>query len=134
MRWLTTIKRADEGKLVLERMELDETGFPQPTGELDEPWRPTPWVLALGQECDLSLVEDVPDIEVVDVVVTVGPNLMTGHAGVFAGGDMVPALQGGAFRTLCNILNTLLLCCLYSHLLPSLRIHQQQRFLTLNVP
>ncbi len=90
MRWLTTIKRADEGKLVLERMELDETGFPQPTGELDE-LEADALVLALGQECDLSLVEDVPDIEVVDGVVTVGPNLMTGHAGVFAGGDMVPA-------------------------------------------
>ena len=90
MRWLTTIKRADEGKLVLERMELDETGFPQPTGELDE-LEADALVLALGQECDLSLVEDVPDIEVVDGVVTVGTNLMTGHAGVFAGGDMVPA-------------------------------------------
>ena len=84
------IKGQGDPKLVLERMELDETGFPQPTGELDE-LEADALVLALGQECDLSLVEDVPDIEVVDVVVTVGPNLMTGHAGVFAGGDMVPA-------------------------------------------
>jgi len=90
MRWLSTIKRADEGKLVLERMELDETGFPQPTGELDE-LEADSLVLALGQECDLSLVEGVPGIEVEDGVVSVGPNLMTGRAGVFAGGDMVPA-------------------------------------------
>ena len=90
MRWLTTIKRADEGRLVLERMELDETGFPQPTGELDE-LEADSLVLALGQECDLSLVEGVPGIEVEDGVVRVGPNMMTGRAGVFAGGDMVPA-------------------------------------------
>jgi len=90
MRWLATIKRADEGKLVLERMELDETGFPQPTGELDE-LEADSLVLALGQECDLSLVEGVPGIEVEDGVVSVGPNMMTGRAGVFAGGDMVPA-------------------------------------------
>jgi 2-oxoacid:acceptor oxidoreductase delta subunit (pyruvate/2-ketoisovalerate family) len=36
MKWLSTIKRADEGKLVLEKMELDSSGFPQPTGELEE--------------------------------------------------------------------------------------------------
>ncbi len=90
MRWLTTIKRADEGKLVLERMELDETGFPQPTGEMDE-LEADALVLALGQECDLSLIDGVADIEVTDGVVKVGPNLMTGHPGVFAGGDMVPA-------------------------------------------
>ena len=27
MKWLSTIKHAEEGKLVIERMELDETGF-----------------------------------------------------------------------------------------------------------
>ena len=31
-----TITHADGGRLVLERMELDETGFPQPTGEFEE--------------------------------------------------------------------------------------------------
>ena len=36
VKWLSTIKHADEGKLVLERMELDDDGFPQPTGELEE--------------------------------------------------------------------------------------------------
>ncbi|KAA0269257.1 MAG: glutamate synthase, partial [Acidobacteria bacterium] len=90
MRWLSTVRRADEGRLVLERMELDETGFPQPTGELEE-LEADALVLALGQECDLSLVEGVAGIEVDDGVVGVGPNMMTGHAGIFAGGDMVPA-------------------------------------------
>ncbi|HEY1276467.1 MAG TPA: NAD(P)-binding protein [Thermoleophilaceae bacterium] len=89
MRWLSTIKHADEGKLLIEKMELDETGFPQPTGELEE-LEADSVVLALGQDTDLSLLEGVAGIEVEDGVVKVGPNMMTGCEGVFAGGDMVP--------------------------------------------
>ena len=90
MKWLSTIKQAGEGRLVLERMELDETGFPQPTGELEE-LEADSLVLALGQETDLSLLEGVPGLEVEDGVVQVGPGMMTGYPGIFAGGDMVPA-------------------------------------------
>ena len=90
MKWLSTIKHVDEGKLVVERMELDETGFPQPTGELEE-LEADSLVLALGQETDLSFLEGVSEIEVDDGVVSVGRNLMTGCPGIFAGGDMVPA-------------------------------------------
>ena len=90
MKWLSTIKQADEGRLVVEKMALDETGFPQPTGELEE-LEADSLVLALGQETDLSLLDDVPGLEVDDGVVKVGPNMMTGYPGIFAGGDMVPA-------------------------------------------
>ena len=90
MKWLSTVKRVDSGTLVIERMELDDTGFPQPTGELEE-LAADSLVLALGQETDISLVEDVPGIKIADGVVQVGPNMMTGHPGIFAGGDMVPA-------------------------------------------
>ncbi len=90
MKWLSTVKRADAGVLTIERMELDETGFPQPTGELEE-LEADSVVLALGQETDLSLLDRVPRLEVEDGVVKVGPDLMTGRPGVFAGGDMVPA-------------------------------------------
>jgi NADPH-dependent glutamate synthase beta subunit-like oxidoreductase len=90
MKWLSTIKHADGGRLVLEKMELDDTGFPQPTGELEE-LEADSLVLALGQETDLSLLDGVPGLEVEDGVVSVGPNMMTGHPGLFAGGDMVPA-------------------------------------------
>ena len=72
MKWLSTIKHADEGKLVIERMELDETGFPQPTGELEE-LEADSLVLALGQEADLSLLDGVPGIEVEDGVVAGRP-------------------------------------------------------------
>lgn len=90
MKWLSTIKHADGGKLVVEKMELDESGFPQPTGEL-EALEADSLVLALGQETDLSLLDGVPGLELEDGVVKVGPNMMTGHPGLFAGGDMVPA-------------------------------------------
>jgi 2-oxoacid:acceptor oxidoreductase delta subunit (pyruvate/2-ketoisovalerate family) len=90
MKWLSTVKRAEAGMLTLERMELDENGFPQPTGEL-ETLEADALVLALGQQSDLTLLEGVPGIETEDGVVQVGPDLMTGYPGVFAGGDMVPA-------------------------------------------
>jgi NADPH-dependent glutamate synthase beta subunit-like oxidoreductase len=90
MKWLSTIKRADEGKLVLERMELDDSGFPQPTGALEE-LQADSLVLALGQEADLSLLDGVPGLAVEDGVVQVDERMMTGSEGIFAGGDMVPA-------------------------------------------
>jgi len=48
-------------------------------------------VLALGQDVDLSLLERVPGLAIEDGVVKVGPNMMTGYPGIFAGGDMVPS-------------------------------------------
>jgi NADPH-dependent glutamate synthase beta subunit-like oxidoreductase len=90
MRWLSTIKRVEGERVTVERMRLDDQGFPQPTGELDE-LEADSVILALGQDTDLSLVEGVPGIEVSDGVVRVGADMMTGHAGIFAGGDMVPA-------------------------------------------
>jgi NADPH-dependent glutamate synthase beta subunit-like oxidoreductase len=90
MKWLSTVKQAEGGKLVLERMALDETGFPQPTGEFEE-LEADSLVLALGQEADLSLLDGVPGLEVEDGVVKVGPDMQTGYPGLFAGGDMVPA-------------------------------------------
>ncbi|MFW6203719.1 MAG: NAD(P)-binding protein [Actinomycetota bacterium] len=90
LRWLSTIAGADAGSITVERMELDETGFPQPTGELEE-LDADAVVLAIGQDVDRSLVEDVDGIEVEDGVIQVGPDMMTGRPGIFAGGDMVPA-------------------------------------------
>jgi 2-oxoacid:acceptor oxidoreductase delta subunit (pyruvate/2-ketoisovalerate family) len=91
MQWLSTIKQVgDGGTLTVERMELDASGVPQPTGKL-ETLEADSLILALGQDVDLSLLEDVPGLEVKDGVVQVDRNMMTGHAGIFAGGDMVPA-------------------------------------------
>jgi NADPH-dependent glutamate synthase beta subunit-like oxidoreductase len=90
MKWLSTIKRVDEGELTVEKMRLDEKGFPQPTGEF-ETLAADSLVLALGQDVDLSLLDGVPGLEIKDGTVQVGPNMMTGYAGIFAGGDMVPS-------------------------------------------
>ena len=75
---------------VVEKMELDETGFPQPTGEF-ETMEADSLVLALGQDVDLSFLEHVPGLEIAGGVVKVDAQMMTGHPGVFAGGDMVPS-------------------------------------------
>jgi len=90
MKWLSTIKRVDEGVLTVEKMKLDEKGFPQPTGEF-ETLEADSLVLALGQDVDLALLDGVPGLEIKDGVVKVAPNMMTGYAGIFAGGDMVPS-------------------------------------------
>ena len=90
MRWLSTVKHADAGSLTLEKMRLDDTGFPQPTGEY-ETLETDCLVLALGQDADLTVLEGVPGVTFEDGVVQVGPDLMTGHPGIFAGGDMVPS-------------------------------------------
>ena len=89
VRWLSTIRQAEAGRLILERMHLDESGFPVPTGELEELGADT-LVLALGQDTDLSLLEGLDGVAVSDGVVQVGGDLMTGHPGIFAGGDATP--------------------------------------------
>ncbi|WP_163507171.1 NAD(P)-binding protein [Fodinicola acaciae] len=89
LRWLSTIAQADEGRVVVEKMRLDDSGFPQPTGEYDELGADTV-ILAIGQRADLSLVERLADVEWKNDQLTVGADLMTGHPGVFAGGDVVP--------------------------------------------
>ena len=62
---------------------------PDPTGELETIDADT-LVLAIGQNVDLSVVERAPGVRVVDRVVEVDAHMMTGHPGLFAGGDMVP--------------------------------------------
>ena len=90
IKWLSTIKHAGEHNLTLEKMALDDKGFPQPTGEF-ETMEADSLVLALGQDVDLSLLEGVSGLEIKDGVVQVVSNMMTGHQGIFAGGDMVPS-------------------------------------------
>ena len=91
VKWLSTIKQVGEGTLTIERMELDAKGNPTPTG-IYETLSADSVVLALGQDVDLSLLDRVAGLEIDDGVVRVDPaTMMTGHPGLFAGGDMVPA-------------------------------------------
>ncbi len=89
--WLRTITAFDGPELTVEAMELDENGFPQPTGRFETLAADTV-ILALGQETDTAFLRLVPGVEFGrDGTVQVSPSMMTGCPGVFAGGDMVPA-------------------------------------------
>jgi formate dehydrogenase beta subunit len=91
MHWLRTIKEIGEGTITIEVMELDENGRPRPTGKL-ETLEADSLILALGQETDSAFLKQVPDVEFKeDGTVIVDDNMMTGHEGLFAGGDMVPS-------------------------------------------
>jgi 2-oxoacid:acceptor oxidoreductase delta subunit (pyruvate/2-ketoisovalerate family) len=89
VKWLSTIKQAGQSSITVEKMTLDASGNPQPTGEF-ETLAADSVVLALGQDVDLSLLEGVPGLEIDDGVVKVDAGMMTGYPGIFAGGDMVP--------------------------------------------
>ena len=89
--WLRTIHNIDETTFKVEVMELDENGQPQPTGRY-ETLQADALILALGQNVDSALLQNVPDIEFrKDGTVIVDEGMMTGHPGIFAGGDMVPS-------------------------------------------
>jgi NADPH-dependent glutamate synthase beta subunit-like oxidoreductase len=89
--WLRTITAFDGPELTVEAMELDEHGFPQPTGRFETLAADTV-ILALGQETDTAFLRQVPGVEFGrDGTVQVSASMMTGCPGVFAGGDMVPA-------------------------------------------
>jgi 2-oxoacid:acceptor oxidoreductase delta subunit (pyruvate/2-ketoisovalerate family) len=89
--WLRTIREATNEAIVVEKMRLDDEGWPQPTGELETIEADTV-VLALGQQVDPTVLERVPGVRLAkDGRVEIGADMMTGHPGLFAGGDMVPA-------------------------------------------
>jgi len=88
--WLRTIKSIDETTFNVEIMEIDENGKPKPTGEI-ETIEADDLILALGQDTDTDFMRNIPGIEFQwDGCVQVSENMMTGHEGIFAGGDMVP--------------------------------------------
>ena len=89
--WLRTIKKMDEGAITIEKMKLNEDGWPEPTGEFETIEADTV-ILALGQQTDSSFLQKLDGVEFDrNGVVKVDSSMMTGHPGVFAGGDMVPS-------------------------------------------
>lgn len=90
VRWLSTINKFDGDRIVLEKMQLNSEGFPEPTGEFEE-LDADSLVLALGQDTDLSLLEHADDVTVRDGAVQVLDSMMASSTGIFAGGDAVPA-------------------------------------------
>lgn len=88
--WLRTIKAIDQTTFTVEVMRV-ENGRPVPTGEF-ETLEADALILALGQDTDTGFLRNVPGIAFKDDgTVVVGPDMMTGHSGIFAGGDMVPS-------------------------------------------
>jgi NADPH-dependent glutamate synthase beta subunit-like oxidoreductase len=77
--------------LQVEVMELDDSGYPQPTGKFETLAADTV-ILALGQKSETEFLREVPGVEVArDGTVQVSATMETGCPGVFAGGDMVPS-------------------------------------------
>ncbi len=87
---LRAIKNAIDQTISLVEMALDVQGKPQPTGRFESLQADTV-VLAIGQEVETHLVEGIDGVSVRDGVVEIDEHMMTGHQGVFAGGDMVPS-------------------------------------------
>ena len=88
--WLRTIKSFEGATLEVEVMRLDQNRSPVPTGEF-ETLEADSVILALGQDTDTTFLQNVPGITFKNNgTVSVGRDMQTGCAGVFAGGDMVP--------------------------------------------
>jgi NADPH-dependent glutamate synthase beta subunit-like oxidoreductase len=80
--WLRTITAFDGPELTVEAMELDDSGFPQPTGRFETLAAETV-ILALGQDTDTGFLRQVPGVEFQrDGTVQVSATMMTGAAGV----------------------------------------------------
>jgi Pyruvate/2-oxoacid:ferredoxin oxidoreductase delta subunit len=74
-------------------MKIDDQGVPQPTGAF-ETLQADSVILALGQQAQTGFLKAIPGIVFKDDgTVIVGPDMMTGHPGIFAGGDMTPSLR-----------------------------------------
>lgn len=88
--WLRTISNVDSTAITVERMEIVD-GKPVPSGSF-ETLEADSVILALGQETDTGFLRGIAGIEFrEDGTVVVAPSMMTGHPGIFAGGDMVPS-------------------------------------------
>ncbi len=90
VKWLSTIDSASSEGLKIEKMKLDESGYPQPSGEYEE-LAADSVVLAIGQNVDLSILKSVEGLELQKDAVTVNTTTFeTTVPGLFAAGDMVP--------------------------------------------
>ncbi len=90
IKWLSSIHNIDASQITVERMVMDTDGTPQPTGEF-ETLNADSVVLALGQQTDSGFLKAIPGLVFKsDGTVIVDAGMMTGRAGLFAGGDMVP--------------------------------------------
>ncbi len=88
-KWLAVPKVFDSDGLTVEEIELLDDGSLAPTGRL-QVLPMDSLVLALGQHADVGFLRRVPGIAIGrDSTIVVDQHMMTGHPGIFAGGDAV---------------------------------------------
>ncbi len=85
--------RKVEGRVVtLEKMVRGEGRWPQPTGQF-ETLEADVVVVAVGQDVEAAWLESIPGLELTEGSIQIGPDMQTGAAGIFAGGDAVPSAR-----------------------------------------
>ncbi len=92
-KWLAVPTRFGKEGVTVEKIDLQPDGSLIPTGTF-ETLPVDSVVLALGQHADATLLRDIPGIEVTrDDVAKVDAQFMTGHPGIFAGGDLIGGIR-----------------------------------------
>ncbi|MFT3902045.1 MAG: NAD(P)-binding protein [Niabella sp.] len=88
--WLRSIKNVDDNNFTVEVMEIKD-GKLTGTGKY-ETLEADALIMALGQDTDTGFLSKLSGISLTkDGTLQVDETMMTGHPGVFAGGDMVPS-------------------------------------------
>lgn len=89
IKWLSTVEQFGAAGILIEKVAMNPDGSLTPTGETERIAADSV-VLAIGQHSDLSLLRGAAGVRInPDNVVQVDEVLMTGHPGVFAGGDCI---------------------------------------------
>jgi formate dehydrogenase beta subunit len=92
-KWLSNPTRFGKDGVTIERIEIKADGTLEATGEL-ETLPIDSLVLALGQHAEADFLRAAPGIAIErDNNVVVDAQMMTGHPGIFAGGDMIGGLR-----------------------------------------
>ena len=93
IKWLSRITDIGEGELTVEVVTLDKAGQPQPTGHFETLSSDTV-ILAVGQTSESAFLKQIPEIAFSkDDMVEIDAQMMTGRAGIFAGGDLTPGAR-----------------------------------------
>ena len=92
IQWLSTIEHFGADGILVEKVTMNPDGSVVPTGETTR-LAADSVVLAVGEHADLSLLKGAPGAAITPHdTIAVDEKLMTGHPGIFAGGDAI----GGA--------------------------------------
>ncbi len=92
VKWLSTVEQFGADGIVIEQMQMNPDGSVTPTGKTER-LAADSVVLAVGQHSDLSLLQGATGVSFSHQgTVVVDDRMMTGHPGIFAGGDVI----GGA--------------------------------------